>query len=168
MRRQKLKRWISAAIIAAYISPLSSKAFGWEGVPDWTPQQQELINAANKNNAEILQPGDNAAFDLFFSRYAPDYSYWEVGTEELRSLDTQRERVTRYVNRGNRVSDLQMTPIDVKIHGETGILRSYSVETIRQANGEDLIIQFYAADVFQKQRGRWLHISKNIIYIDEE
>ena len=125
----------------------------------WTPEQQEII--------DLMQDGPiglEENFAEWAARYHPDWSYWELGTDNIRPHDEHMDRVRNYIESGARVVEFDLQPVYVAVRGETALIRFKAVEKIVEPGGDTIDVRFSSASVLLKEDEEWKLFATNIYY----
>ena len=156
---RSLSRRPRTARLAALLTLFPIAVSGQSTDRTWTPEQREVIEAASTGPVGI-----ETDFERWESGYHSDWTYWRMGTDQVRPKDVHMDLVRGVIGDGNRVTGFELTPVDVIVRGETALLRYNAVETLVNAAGEEQIIHYSAASVFAMEDGRWLQIASNLFY----
>ncbi|MEM9619076.1 MAG: nuclear transport factor 2 family protein [Pseudomonadota bacterium] len=149
------------AMLACAVGPIFSTAMANEDVaaPQWTPEEQAVIDAVS--NGPI---GIEDDFDAWASGFTDTWSYWRIGAAEIRERDAHMRRVKDYIDGGARVVAYEMTPVDVVVRGTAALLRLNATETIEEAGGETVVVQYSSAAFLIKEGGVWRIEASNLFY----
>ncbi len=146
-------------VVVALLFSQSSIALSAEQVK-WTVEQQEIINIV-----KAWPFGLHEDFDAWVAGYHPHWTYWELGTDNLRLRSEHMTRVRNYIGSGAQVLEFEIDPKHVDIRGDMAVIRYNAVETIREASEETILVRFSSANIFLKQEGAWKLFSTNIHYL---
>ena len=124
---------------------------------EWTPRQQEVIDAASRGPVGIEKD-----FEAWEAGYHEDWSYWRVGADEIRPRDEHMRLVREYIGGGHRVLGFELEPVDVIVRGSTALLRYNATERIEEADGTERTVRFSSASVFVEEEGTWLCLASNL------
>lgn len=147
-------------------------ALGWgasnsvraeEGAERWTLEEQAVIAAVSKGPVGIEDD-----FDAWADGYAADWSYWRLGASDIRERDAHMQLVKEYIDGGARVVGFEMTPVDVIVHGDAALVRLNALETIIEADGQTIDVQYSSAAFLIREGGEWRLASSNLFYPPED
>jgi len=129
----------------------------------WSAEELLVIEAASTGPVGIEND-----FDRWSDGYHPSWTYWRMGTDEIRRRDAHMELVRGVLREGNRVTNFELTPVDVIVRGDTALLRYNAEETIVSVGGESQVIRSSAVSLFAKERDRWLVIASSLFYPESQ
>ena len=152
-------------IATCLLITLSSVAGAQETAPDWTTEQQAVIDALSSGPVGIGESEKASA--AWESGYHPDWTYWRLGTSETRPRDEHMGLVRDYVGAGNRVVGFELEPVDVIVRGDTALVRLNATETIEQADGRTRVARYSSAAMLVREQGRWLLLATNILHLPD-
>lgn len=150
----------SVSLVSALVFFFPAVSSG-DGSGEWTAKQQEIIDIVS-----VWPLGIHEDLDAWLAGYHPDWTYWEVGTDSLRTFAQQADRIRNYVQTGARVEEFEIEPIHVDVRADTAFIRYNAVETIRESTESTIEVKFSSASVFLKVDGSWKLYSTNIQYSD--
>ena len=127
--------------------------------PDWTPEEQEIIDIASKGPVGLEED-----FDGWAAGYHREWSYWEIGTESYRPRDEHMRRVREYIESGAKVIDFELDPVYINVRGDMAVLRFNALETIVEPGGETIEVRFSSASIYVRTESTWKVFSTNIFY----
>ena len=128
---------------------------------DWSPEERAVIEAAS-----VGPVGIETDFDRWERTYHSSWTYWRMGSDAVRSKDDHMELVRGVVEAGTRVTEFQLTPVDVIVRGDTALLRYNAEETLVGPEGETRVVRYSAVSLYALEDGRWLVIASNLFYPD--
>ena len=155
------RRPLSPAAALLLLAGLSGSAAGQEPASSWSPEQLAVIELAGRGPVGIEDPRIFAEWE---SRYHPDWTYWRMGTEEVRPRDVHMGLVRGVMEGGVKVTGYELTPIRVQVQGDLAVLSANSVETLEQADGSTLVVRYSQTTTFVRESGRWLVYASSLFY----
>jgi ketosteroid isomerase-like protein len=132
-------------------------------MPEWTADQQAVIDAASTGPVHIHED-----FDSWADNYHPDWTVWRMGVDQARAREPHMDLVRDFVATGAVVTDYELTPVDVLVRGDTAVLRYNAREHIRNGDGTGRVVEYSSVTVYAREDGQWLAIASNLAFPDRD
>ena len=101
---------------------------------DWSPQQQEILDAVAKLSAST-EPGGGGA-DAYATMLTEDFTRWTIGSDMLNGKEDWVDGIRAWYDDGWRVSDRQTEVLEITVEGGTAFSRRIVSETYTAPDGE--------------------------------
>jgi hypothetical protein len=135
--------------------PLTAQEAGGE----WTAEQLEVIRMMENGPVGI-----EADFDGWAGSYAPSWTYWRLGADEIRDRETHLALVRDFLAQGNQVLGFSLEPVDIRILGDVAVVRANAREVIRDTEGHRRVVRYATLSVLGHRDGVWVYLSSNLFY----
>lgn len=133
-----------------------------DGAPQhlaWTPEQEAVIAALSRGPVGIEED-----FERWESGFHPDWSFWQMGTVEVRPRDIHMGLVHELIDGGAAVRAFEFTPVDVVVLGDMAMVRANAVETIEHPDGRSQVVRYASMEMLVRVEGRWLVRASSIVF----